>query len=350
MAVGEGSLVGNLSYVSIGRESTYGTYVTGTAALNFLSASLKITKETKVLEEVQTSRTNSNSIGLGRTIEGDLEFYYSPMNLGCNYLLQNAFGGGPVTTATATGETAGGLGFSHTIDIANFAATYSSLSINTRKGPATTGKVFEYCGLRVNELSIKAEIDEPMVMSVSMIGKDASTSSNDISSSIVSTANQVPLSFIDGRFSVETATGSLTTTSFWHVQSFEFKISNNLNGDSGSRRIGSDTLQVLPAGLAQFELTATIRFDTTTAYAAMIAGTRLAAEFEFQGATMTTSIIRQGLKMTMPYVIIADAGDPEIGGPGDPLTSDVTFIVLRDPTTSGYAVKAVVTNATSTYA
>lgn len=349
MPVGQGILVGNLSYLSFGREITYGTYVTGTAALNFMSASLKMTKETKVIEEIQTSRTNSNSIGLGRTVEGEVEYIFSPMNLACNYLLQNAFGGGPVTTATATGETAGGLGFQHTIDIANFSATYSSLSCNMRKGQATDGKVFEYCGLRVNELTMKAEIDEPLVMSVGLIGKDASITSNDISGSIVSTTNQVPLSFVNGRFSVETTTGSLTSTSFWHVQSFEFKVSNNLNSDAGARRIGSDTLQILPAGMAQFELKATMRFDTTTAYSAMIAGTRLAGEFEFQGDTMTTSIIKQGLKVTMPYLIIADAGDPEVGGPGDQLTSEVTFVVLRDPTASGYAVKAVVTNLTSTY-
>lgn len=349
MAVGQGILVGNLSYLTVGREITYGTYVTGTAALNFMSAGLKMTKETKIIEEIQTSRTNSNSIGLGRSVEGDIEFIYSPMNLACNYLLQNAFGGGPVTTATATGETAGGLGFQHTIDIANFSATYSSLSINMRKGQATDGKVFEYCGLRVNELTLKADIDEALIMSVSLIGKDASITSNDVSGSMVSTTNQQPLSFVNGRFSVENSPGSLTSTSFWHVQSFEFKLSNNLNADSGARRIGSDTLQVLPAGMAQFELKATIRFDTTTAYSAMIAGTRLAAEFEFQGDSMTSSAIKQGIKLTMPYVIISDAGDPEVSGPGDQLTSEVTFVVLRDPTTSGYAVKAVVTNATSTY-
>ncbi len=350
MAVGAGVLVGNLSYITVGREITYGTYITGTAAMNFLSASLKMTKESKILEEIQTSRTNSNSIGLGRTIEGDIEAYYSPMNLACNYLLQNAFGGGPVSSATATGETVGGLGFTHVIDIANFSATYSSLSINMRKGQATDGKVFEYSGLRVDSLSLKADIDEALIMSVSLVGKDASITANDVSGSMVATNNQRPLSFVNGRFSAELTTGSLTSTSFWNVQGFEFKISNNLNSDSGSRRIGSDTIQVLPAGMAQFELTATIRFDTTTAYDAMVAGTRFAAEFEFKGLTMTGSQIQEGIKITMPYVIISDAGDPEIGGPGDPLTSDVTFIVLRDPTSSGYAVKAAVTNLTSSYA
>lgn len=350
MAVGDGVLVGNLSYLLVGRETTYGTYVTATAGLGFLSASMKATKETKILEEIQTSRTNSHFIQLGKTVEGEIEAYFAPTNLACNYLLQNAFGGGPVTSATATGDTAGAVSFTHQIDVADFLVTYSSLSINCRKGQTTTGKIFEYSGLRVNELSLKAEIDEPLLMNVSLIGKDVTISSNDLVAKLDTTTAQMnPLSFVNGRFSVETAPGSLTTTSYWSVQAFEFKINNNLNGDSGSRRIGSDVLQVLPAGLAQFELTATIRFDTTTAFDAMMNGTRLAAELQFQGPTLSGSTLRESIKITMPYVVVSDAGDPEISSAQDPLTSEVTFAVLRDPTTSGYAARAIVVNATANY-
>lgn len=349
MAVGQGQLVGNLSYFAFGRETTYGTYATCTAGLNTLSGSLKTVKDVKILEEIQTSRTNSNAIFLGKTIEGECEFYFSPLNAASNYILHNAFGGGAISSATATGETAGGAGFTHTVSINNFLTTYSSLSINNRKGQATDGKIFEYSGIRVNELTFTAELDDALKCSASFIGKDSTITSNDVSSAI-STLSQTPLSFVNGRFSVETTTAGLTSTSFWHVQSFEFKVANNLVSDSAARRIGSDTLQVLPAGMANFELKATIRFDTTTAFDAMIAGTRLAAEFEFLGNTMSTSVIREGIKLTMPYVVINDAGDPEIGGPNEMLTSEVTFKVLRDPTTSGYAVKAFVTNNTSTYA
>lgn len=349
MSVGDSSQMGNGSYIAIGREITYGTYVTGTAGLNFLSASLKMTKETKILEEIQTSRTNSNFIQLGRKLEGDIEWYFSPSNAASNYLLQNAFGGGTIVSATATGDTVGASVFTHVISVNDFKTTYSSLSINHRKGESTGGKIFEYTGLRVNELSLSAEIDDALIASASLVGKDATLSSNDVSSSI-NTLAQLPLSFVNGRFSVETTTGSLTSTSFWNVQNIEFKIANNLNSDSGARRIGSDTLQVLPAGMAQFELSCQIRFDTTTAYDAMMAGTRFAAEFEFQGDTLSGSKLREGIKLTFPNVRVTDAGDPEVGGSGELLTSNVVFAVLRDPTASGYAVKAYVTNATSSYA
>lgn len=350
MAVGESVLVGNLSYFAVGREATYGTYATATAGFGFMSAAMKAVKETKILESIQTSRTNSHFIQQGKVVTGDVEAYYSPRNLGLNYLLQNAFGGGPVTSATATGDTAGASSFTHQIDVANFLATYSSLCVNVRKGQATDGKVFEYSGVRVNELTLKAELDEPLMMSLSLIAKDVTLTSNDVSAALdTTTAAQIPLSFVNGRFSVETAPGSLTSTSYWHVQDFEFKLSNNLNGDSSSRRIGSDVIQVLPAGLAQFALTATVRFDTTTAFDAMMAGTRLAAEFEFQGEQLSGSNLRESLKITMPFVTISDAGDPEISSAQDPLTSQITFAVLRDPTASGYAVRAFVTNAVSGY-
>lgn len=348
MAVlGAGATVGDLSYIAVGREVTYGTGVTCTAGLNFLSASIVSMKEFKILEEIQTSRTNSNGISLGKTVEGDIECYFSPMNLACNYLIQNAFGGGPVTTATATSETAGGLGFTHIVSIGNFDQTYSSLSINMRKGDSAGGKIFEYNGIRVNEFSLSAEMDEALKSTFSIVAKDVTTTSNDVSS-VLSTLSQAPLSFVNGRLSVESSTGSLTSSTFWHVQNINFKVSNNLNTDA--RRIGADTIQVLPAGLAQFELSCTMRFDTTTAWSAMMAGSRFAAEFEFLGDTMAGSAIRQGIRVVLPYVVISNAGDPEVGGPNEVLTSEVNFAVLRDPTSGGYAVRAHVTNLTSTFA
>lgn len=349
MAVGQGHLVGNLSYVALGRELTYGTYNTATSGLNVMSESLKVTKETKILEEMQTSRTNSNFIQLGRSIEGEMEFIFSPKSEACNYLLHNAFGGGAVVSATATGETAGGLAFSHTVSVNNFLTTYSSLCVNIRKGDATGGKIFQYSGLRVDSLSLTAEIDEPLMASASLVGKDFTATGSDVSGAIT-TLTQTPLSFVNGRFSVETAVASLTTTSYWHVQNVEFSISNNLSGDSSSRRIGTDTLDVLPAGLASFELKVSMRFDTTTAIDAMMAGTRLAGQFVFEGPTLTGSAIRESVQLTFPYLIVMDAGDPEIGGPNEILASEVTFAVLRDPTSSGYAVQARVINLASTYA
>lgn len=349
MAVGQGQTVSPLSYVAVGRETTLGTAVTATSELCVLSSGLKATKPTKILEEICSSRTYKSQIKMGKVVEGELEFYFRPRNLACAYLMQNAFGG-TITSATATGETAGGSALTHTFEIGAMDQSYTSLTINTRKGDSSNGKVFEYTGCRVQSMSFSAELDEAIKSSVSLMGIDATVGATDLESTF-SFETASALSFVDGRLSVEASFSSLTSSSFWHVQGFNLTLNNSLKGDEGSRRIGSDLLTVLPPGVQTYEFSATVRFDTTTAFDAMIANTKLAAELEFLGDTLPTSVIREGLKLQMQHVRIDDAGDPELGGPDELLTSEVTFAVLQDDTSAtGYALRALLTNVQSSYA
>ena len=150
MAVGEGSLQSYNSYVAVGRETTFGTYATSTAGIDFISTSIKTVKESKILEQIETSRQYSKQIRLSKMIEGELESYAYAEADSFNYLLQLAMGGA-ITSATATGETAGGAAISHVYSIGNMDQTYTSLSINMRKGDSSGAKIFEYSGIRVNE-------------------------------------------------------------------------------------------------------------------------------------------------------------------------------------------------------
>lgn len=343
--VGSGALVSIDSYVSVGRETTFGTAVTTTSTFCQLSNSFKTTKDSKILEEICRNRVYANRISLGKKIEGSIEAYYYPTEDALNYVLQNAFGGS-VTSSTITA----GAAYSHTFEIGNLdSQTYKGLTFNVRKGDSTNGKIFLYNGCRVSELGFTAELDEALKMSVSLMGLD-STIGADVSSAFTITSQKTPLSFVSGRLSVESSVGSLTSSSYWHVQSINFKLANSLKADNESRRIGSDILQVLPVGVATFELTSNMRFDTLTAYDAMLAGTQFSAEFEFLGDTLPSSATRRAIKLVFPKVYIKDAGDPEIGGPDEILTSEVSFDIVRDNSSStGYAVQAIVTNATETY-
>ena len=198
-------------------------------------------------------------------------------------------------------------------------------------------------GRGVEEAPFSAEIDDPLKLSLSLVGADYTVGVTDIESVLTAPSANVLL-FSAGRFSLEGTFASLTSSSFWHVQSVEFKLKNNLKTGPEARRLGSDKLVVLPIGMATFELKAKIRFDTTTAYDSMVAATQYAAEFEFLGNTITGSVARQGLKIQFPKVYIADAGFPEIGGPDEVLQSEVTFNVLRDDSSvTGYAVRALLT-------
>lgn len=347
MAVGDTSLYSGESYLGLGRESTYGTYVTAGAGLDFISCSIKTVKDAKILEQVERKRTMSKQISLGKVVEGEIEAYLTPDVTAMGFVLQNAFGG-TLTSATATGETAGGSAFTHTFSEGSMNQTYKSLSANIRKGPATGGKVWRYNGGRVNSLALVAEMDEAVKITAGLVFQDSTTLSDDIETLMTATAWE-PMSFANGRFSVETSFGSLTTTSFWHVQNINFSLSNNLKSDANARRIGSDVLSVLPIGVQSYELSCQIRFDTTTAYDAMINATKLAAEFEFLGTTLTTSSIRRGLKLQFQKLYVKEAGDPEITGPDESLVSNVVFNVLRDESASGYAVRALLTNSIANY-
>lgn len=346
MAVGDSALVGGLSYISIGRETTTGTYNTCPALLPCLSASLMTTKDNKIIEQIERSRTYSQRMPQMKKVGGDLSFYFQPQLDACAFILQNAFIG-TVTSATATGETAGAGASSamdHTFNIGDVYQSWGSLCINIRKGPSSTGKVFQYSGVRVNEIGFSAEINDALKCNVGFIGLDSTNAGTDVHTTTMQTATSV-LSFIDGRVSVETAFASLTSSSFWHVQSVEFGWSNNLKGDAASGRIGSDILTVLPPGMAQFNLKCKIRFDTLTAHAAMLASTKLSVQLDFQGPTMSSSAIRQKLRFNFPVTYIHNAGEPTIGGPNEVLSSDVDFHVLRqDDTTSGFALQGVLTS------
>lgn len=348
MTVGQGSLISPLSYVAVGRETALGTYDTCTSNLNFLSFGLVMKQENKILEEVRRNRVYAQKIKMGKVLEGDCEFYYRPTSDACNYILQNAFGGS-ITSATATGETVGGTAFEHQYDIGAMDGSYTSLCINSRRGQATGGKVFEYEGVRVNELTITQEIDDALKMSASFIGVDSSITSNDVESALTTTCAGA-LSFVNGRLSIEDSLASLTSTSFWHIQNLEISYGNGLKSDNDSRRIGSDILDVLPVGIVPIQLSFDVRFDTTTAYDAMLAGTIFRAEAEWEGSTLTGSAVKESFGLVMPSIHINEASEPEIGGPDEILKTSVVAHVLHDCSSAGgYALRATVVNDTASY-
>ena len=348
MTVGSGSLISPLSYVALGRETTLGTYSTCTAGLSFLSFGLTTKQENKVLEEIRRGRFYAQKIKMGKVVDGDCEFYYRAGSDACNYFLQNAFGGS-ITSSTATGETAGGLAFEHQYDIGAMDLTYGSICINARRGQVTAGKVSQYIGVRVNEITLSAEIDDALKISTSLIAFNSSISTNDIETALTSACDNV-FSFVNGRLSIDGSVASLSSVNFWHIQNFELSMANSLKADNDSRRIGSDTLNVLPVGINTSNLNFGLRFDTTTAYDAMLAGTEYSAELEFLGPTITGSAVRESLKIVMPNIHINEASEPEIGGPDEILKTSVVANILDDCSSAGgYPIRATVVNDTASY-
>lgn len=350
LTIGASQITSLESYVAVAGESTWGTYATCTNQLIFESTSITKKRNTKVIEEIvrNTSRTYQSRVNLGVSVDGDIAFNYRPQSDACNLFLINAFGGA-VSSATVTAS----VSYLHTINVGDMdnntnssSSTIKSLSVNIRKG-GTDGKVFEYHGCRVNELMFTAEVDDVLKCNATLIGKDATNNTNDISAALACpTAN--PLIFHQGRISLEATTTSLVTTASWHVQSVEFGISNNLKSDTQARAIGSETLEVLPPGVANLTLNVSMRFDTVTAYAALMAGTKYACDLEFIGVTLPSSDKTEYLKFRLPAIYIKEGAEPEIGGPDEILKTDITFDVLCD-SCSGYSVQATLQNGTQNY-
>lgn len=346
MSVGQGSLESMFSYIGVGRETTFGTYNTCTAGFDFLSSSIRTIQESKILEQVETKRTYSKQVRLGRVIEGELEAYYYPDSDACNYLMASAMGG-TITTAQLSASAA----YQHTFSIGNPSEnSYSSICINIRKGQSAGAQIFEYSGLRVNEMMFTAEIDEPLKVNFGLMGKDVTSTSNDVASALGVNSFEC-LNFIDGVISiVSDSIGAATTTAFWHVQSVEFGVSNNIKADSVARRIGSDTVDVLPYGIAALTFNAQVRYDTSTSFDAMLSNADMAALLTFQGSTISGTSERRRLEVRMPILKVNDGGDPEIGGPDEVLSSSVVFHVMRDDSSAGgYAMQIDVVNSTTAY-
>lgn len=354
MAVGQNENVGFSGYLACGREVTFGTYSTCTSAMDFKSAKFNTIKDSKIIEAVRNSRTMVDRIQLGKSVGAELEWNMASDNDMSNYLMQNAMGGGAtgagIVSATTAGDTVGAGVFDHVQSLGNFDVTYTALCFSHRKGNATHGKIFEYCGGRVDEFTLKAEIDEPLVASASLVLVDSTVTSNSAPAALLTATGMTPLSFVGMRFSVEDTFASLTAGAFWHVQSMELSLKNNLKSDTDSRRIGSDLLQVLPPGVFMADLSVSMRWDTLTAYNAMLNGGQMSAQLVFEGATIAGSKMKQLIQIDLPRVYIKDAGDPEIGGPDEILKSDIKFDVLQDDSSAGgYMIKTTVRNKTSSY-
>ena len=194
MSAGDSEIQSGLSYLAIGRETAFKTYNTAAAGIDVLSGSFKTIKENKILEEITTSRNYRKRMSMMKKIEGSVEAYAYSESTALAYMLENAFGA-VITSATATGETVGGAAFTHTFGIGNFDQSYSSLCVNHRKGDSASAFIYEYNGVRINELSFNAEIDEALKMNASLMVIDSTQTSNDVSS-VLTTLNNEPLSFV----------------------------------------------------------------------------------------------------------------------------------------------------------
>lgn len=333
MAVGDQAEAAIRSYIAFGKETTFGTYNSATTAVEAISCNFKLEKESMKLETLNKSRDFSKRVQTNQNVTGTLETYLHPIE--SVLLVATAMGGG-IATSSQSGVSI------HTLTAGNFDTVPSSLSFNIRKGSVHT---WRYLGGRPNVTTISGTIGEPLKISVDMVFRDATQLSDDIGT-ILSVSTIAPFVYHQGQYIYDKTQGSLTTSVAEPIQSFELVINNNIVSDDPARQLGSQIPTVLPATQRSIELTITQRWDTTTNYQRFLQATEGAVRLQFIGSQITSSCaLLYDWKIDMPKTYM-NSPDPELGGAGDILQSEITFDVITDnpQTTTGKAIAMTIQN------
>lgn len=342
MAIGDSSELGYRSIAATRMETAYGT-IAGTATnfFEFISNGLKGNVEELKGAEINSHRGYTRRFQMNRTVEGSVEKYLHPVD-GIDLFL-HALGGTISTTALSTGA------YSHVIKSGDLnpaaSTTYSSFTMDVRKGP---NRQLTYSGLRVNQMSIKGEIGQPIMVTYDLVGKDF-TATSATTDGAVSFSTVRPFLFTDGKFQyASTSVLADTTTAAERVIGFELTINNNLISDANARAIGTNTLMTLPAGRRDVSLKLTMRVDTSTVYDRMVSGSQGGVILQM---TTNQSIAAQtavyDMKIDLPRVFY-NAGDIEVSE--DVLTVEPEITALRgDTTTANYDISATLQNGTASY-
>jgi hypothetical protein len=253
MALGAGQELGYSSWLGVAEESAWGTHMTATNFLEFNSESLNKKKEGKIIESMGSTGRNPLKRYLGNTeVNGTVECFLNIFEPAICQIINNCFGG----TITSSGDATNG--FNHIVAQGNMVSGTSSLSFTKRVG---SNLIWQFDGCRVNSLTLKGEIGEPLQLTGEIIGKDATVCTDSVT--VVLDANN-PLLWSGINFEVAETTTSLDgSTGAEIIEGFEFTYSNGLISDSNARALGSDVLSILPVGRATASLKITQRFEGT---------------------------------------------------------------------------------------
>jgi hypothetical protein len=340
MAVGNNyPFMGIDSRIGIAEQVTISSFVTSTVVMDFTSESMKQNREEIKLDSISGTRDFTKRIIGNESVEGTIE---GPLNVdddGWAYIIKQACGG----TVTAATVVAGSV--LHIFNMGDMESNkrtttgtdVKGLSIAVERGDSD--KVFNYMGCRVNTLTIKGEIGQPLMISADFIGQTMSVSAT---LPALTYSNVVPLDFTHVLIQTGDSLGSISQEYF---TSFELTINNNL--DSEQRVLGDRTVNHLPPTRREINLSVSQRFDTTTAYDRFTQNTFTAFSFTIDsGITITAGGDNYYMLINVPEAYI-NSNQPEVGDTG-PLNVEYECACLYNTTVS-YALQLKIRNTAANY-
>ena len=346
MAIGDGYSLNWKSALGVAKETTWGSFQTATAFMEFNSESMDRKMEEKILQAVNSQRESFKRILTTETVDGSIE---ADLNVGSDALvnlLKQAMGG----TVTSTPITVGAYTHVLTVgDMENNKSTTTAtgdmkgLTLQVRKGDY----VYSFQGCRVDSFTIKAESGAPVLVTFAVVGKTA-TQTTALSTTVTYT-DALPMIFHGVTVVKATSIGAVSIGATQETyQSFELTVQNNIMKDI--RQLGSRLVSHLPQGGLGVSLKFAQRVDTTTAYNVWTSETSTAfgiyldSNYSIGVANASTYSMFIGIpNAKLNYSI------PKVGGRDGILTHELNYTCLRENTTTSYAVQISLNNATTSY-
>ena len=273
MTIGADARLGYDSALGIADESTYGTANTSAALGGFIKFNSEGLKEniTEVLiPTINTTRAYIDRFQANVEVSGPVEY---PLHHTDGLKFIKHVMGGTITTATNGVN----LSYTHNIipddnltPIANI-VTATSLTIAVRRG---SDQNRQYAGIKVNQMTISGKIGQTVQCTVDLIGQKSATIATISANSPTFTAG-LPFTFKDVHFYEAASIGALTTTSGEQmITGFDLVVNNNIAAGDEVRRLGTNTVALLPpGGMKDITLNVMQRNDTTTALNNFLNGT-----------------------------------------------------------------------------
>lgn len=340
MTIGQNAELGVNSYVAFWKETTFGTFpatgATGASTMEPLTIGFKTEIVNQKLDAISRNRGFTKRVQLDKNVAGNVEQFLHPEE--SILPLAVALGGG-ITSASVSGA------YSHSLTAGNFDTSPASISFQVRKGATHH---WQYTGGRVNNCVITAAVGEPVRITYDFIFKDSTQTGSDISGDL-SISSVLPFTYVQGSYRYAATEASMTSTAVEQITGFELSINNNLKSDASARALGSNVIQVLPPTRREIEFKITQRFDTLTAWNRFIDNTQGSIELFFEGQSVSASE-NYTCQIRLPKVNV-NTPDPEITGPNEILTPEITFDVLVDnaATSTGRDIGFTFINGTASY-
>jgi hypothetical protein len=347
MAVGDGAQLGYNSWVGVGEQTSYSSKYTSTAFLEFTNFGLAHKREQEKLGEIG-SRNYTNIFQKNESVSGPIECYLNVASDAVVYLIKHAFGGTVTTTLSSTVGTVHVMGLGNMDANATLAAGYRPALCFTKRVGDTLK--YDYWGCRVNQLTIKGEIDKPIVLTADLVGKTGSTSSE---TPTVAISTITPLLWHGVTFKTgdpASMTSVAVSGTAEPIQSFEFTLNNNIISGDEARSLGQTTVDLLPVGKRECTLKYSQRYDTSTAYTrawglSSTAFGIVITSTQTVGALAGSTTYSMKLEIPRGYV---ETFDPVISGPGL-IKQDIMVTAIEPTATSADLCRCTVINATAAY-